>query len=340
MTTDGNTTLTAPSALLHPQWWAWNEQVWGVEAVELSLQHERVAGAVLAGALFRDRRGRVVTPPMNPHLPIVYSPAGLRAKRLDTQSRAWVSIGDQLAEVLTAGRLANAVVLPPGLLDARPFTWNGLRAGLSYTYVVDLPRNASLANSSVAKNIRKSVSRGHRASRSDDWAAILSCLEETEISKGFSHRLSLDDLKRGARLMGPDHFRGYVVRDSSGRVVSGGIRLHHEGHRAVDWVQGTTRRVLADGVNQLMYDYVMRDLHEAGAMGFDLAGANIREVALAKSSWGYPLAPQVTLEAAGLLREARQSIARNPRAARAIDHGRKVAARLPNGRAKQEGCER
>jgi hypothetical protein len=329
MIPDLDRTQSAPSAMLNPHWWAWNEQVWGVQAEEFSLQEEGPAGGLLAGALFRDRRGRIVTPPLNPHLSIAYSLPDRRTRRLDSQSRAWVSMGDQFAKTLKEAGLANSLILPPGLLDARPFTWNGLRATLAFTYLADLPRDGATAHPSVGKNVRKASARGYSAERSGDWLAILSCLRATEASKGFSHRLSVADLRLGARLMGPDHFRGYSVRDSSGRIVSGGIRLHYPGHRALDWVQGTVRSALADGVNQLMYDFVMNDLHTAGAVGFDLAGANIREVALAKSSWGCPLVPQLSVESTGVLRDVKRWLAEKDAARRVVRRCREMAEALP-----------
>ena len=150
-------------------------------------------------------------------------------------------------------------------------------------------------------------------------SAYFGCLRETEVNKGFRHGLDVESLRLAERVMGPETFRGYVVRDSQGHVVSGGIRLHASGHQAVDWVQGASRPALADGVNQLMYDFVMTDLHESGATSFDLAGANIREVAAVKSSWGYPLAPQLRLEQGGVLREVRRAAATSP-AVRRIRH--------------------
>lgn len=310
------------SALLNTDWWAWNEAVWGIRAEEVCIAGERAGAGLISGAVFKNRRGRVVNPPLNPHLPLGYAIPNAKARREDSQSRMWVEVADQLSDSLTTAGIANSIALPPGLLDARPFTWKGLRAGLSYTYLVELPRDATRANTSVGQKIRKAMARGYYAERSDDWQAIWSCLTETEASKGFSHRLALADLRLGADIMGVDSFRGYVVRDATGQAVSGGVRLHSPGHRALDWVQGTLRPALADGVNQLMYDFVMSDLSEAGAIGFDLAGANIREVALAKSSWGYPLVPYVTLEPAGLLPEVRRSLARSARTRRAVHRAR------------------
>jgi hypothetical protein len=327
-----------PTAMLNPQWWAWNEDVWGVRALELDLNDGRPSGDSIRGALYQDRRGRIITPPLNPHLPIAFISSAAQTQRLDTRSRVWLELGGRLAEILSDRGLGADVILPPEATDARPFTWRGLRAQFSYTYLGTLPRDLSLANPSVAQKIRKASSRGYVAERSDDWVAILSCLTETEVSKGFSHRLTLSGLRLGARLMGPECFRGYVVRDTAGRVVSGGVRLHSPGHRALDWVQGTLRHALKDGVNQLMYDFVMRDLEVAGAAGFDFAGANIEPVAAAKSSWGYPLIPQIKLDSPGVGREVRNSLIRMPTVRRAVLQARQVV-QMPGGRGEVQGPE-
>lgn len=59
----------------------------------------------------------------------------------------------------------------------------------------------------------------------------------------------------------------------------------------------------------MMYNYVMTNLHHAGATSFDFPVANIREVALAKGSWGYPLTPQLTVSQTSLVRRIRSSVA-------------------------------
>jgi hypothetical protein len=116
-------------------------------------------------------------------------------------------------------------------------------------------------------------------------------------------------LKLAAGLIGDDSFRGYVVLDPAGVVVSGGVKLHIPDGVAVDWIQGGIRSHLQNGVNQLLYAYVLEDLTAAGAVAFNYAGANIPSVAAAKASWGLPVVPYLTIGAAG-----RRSIAEAVRA--------------------------
>ncbi|MHB1308826.1 MAG: hypothetical protein ACYC23_17240, partial [Limisphaerales bacterium] len=64
---------------------------------------------------------------------------------------------------------------------------------------------------------------------------------------------------------------------------------------AICWSQGTFRRHLPSGVNQLLYAEGNDDLVAASAQWLDLAGANIRSVAEAKAAWGFPLVPYLTI---------------------------------------------
>jgi len=213
---------------------------------------------------------------------------------------------------LAGGKFRTSLLLPPGITDGRPFAWAGMRVGVSYTYAIPLPMDPKAVSSSVRQKIRKAQSGKYSVSRSDDWAGILECLTATEGAKGFSHRIQARDLALGVDLMGEERFRGYLVRDHKGRPVSGGVRLHTPGHHAIDLVQGTQRAVLPDGANQLMYDFVLRDLTDEGATGFDLCGADIPAVAKAKSAWGMPLVPQLSIDGSSVSADIRRAAASSP----------------------------
>jgi hypothetical protein len=135
--------------------------------------------------------------------------------------------------------------------------------------------------------------------RSNDWGLIESCLLATEDAKGFKHDFQQSDMRSAARAVGDEIFRGYVVRSPGGDVVSGGVRILAEGGTSTDFLQGSNREALKFGVNQLMYDYVLADLTSAGATYFDNVGANIKEIGLAKSAWGFPLVPYLQVSQPG-----------------------------------------
>lgn len=281
------------ATLLNPAWLEWNEATWGCTAVRLAVDPTGNGVPSLRVVYYRDRRGRVYQPPANPHIPLV-----LRLTPTDKPWRLtsqWLELGRRLAEVLAGERFAGGLALPPGILDGRPLQVPGLLGLTAYTYVLRFPYLVSQSSSSVRKNIHKAHERGYRAERSDDWAKVVECLRATSVRKGFRHRLDAHSLAEGQRRMGDEYFRGYLVRGPAGEPVAGGVRLHEAGETAVDWLQGADHRYLTHGVNQLMYSFVIDDLTQAGSLGLDLCGANIPEVAKAKSQWGVELAPYIRL---------------------------------------------
>lgn len=302
---------SGPTALLNPDWWEWNERVWGVRASEFEFRASESSDTHLRGAFFTGPNGKAVTPPLMPHIPLGLSGSAGSARRVDSLTREWITLADQFAQELVSKGISNAIVLPSGFLDGRPFAWAGLTLGISYTYVAPLPHALSMTGKSVRAYIRKAPTRGYSVGRSDDWAGIASCLRATEVVKGFRHRLSEHGMQLGERLLGSDSFRGYIVRNAEGRAVAGSIHIHVPGHQAVGLVSGGDRAAMRDGVSQLIDDFVMTDLHEAGATSYDMAGANTRGVAHAKASWGYPLSLQLKISQGGVMREIRSSLARH-----------------------------
>lgn len=301
-----------PTALINEAWYEWNVSVARTTTCSIQVQDPRLSGRSIEGVLYIDRRDRWHTPHLSPHAPLALLDRRDNRPREARDEHTWLELGGELADRLASRRFRTPVILPAGLSDGRPFVWAGLRVGVTYTYAGALPVDVTATNPSVRKNVRKAISRGYTTTRSDDWAGIHECLTATGDAKGFSHRIGIQDLELGASLMGEDSFRGYLVRDQRGLPVSGGVRVHARGHHAVDLFQGTQRRVLSDGVNQLMYDFVLRDLAEAGATGFDFCGADIPAVARAKSAWGLPLVPLLSVDGTGVAEGIRRAAVSSP----------------------------
>jgi len=276
----------------------WVETTWGLRPLRVTYSQPGRLLPRLEGVLYLDKRGAVRNPPLNPYMPFTFYPTNTR--KVDKLTGQWLTVSSLLAEDLATRGLIGSISLPPGMIDGRSLQWKGFNVGIRYTFSVLLPVDSSSADSAVRKRIRKAVEAGYVAERSDDWRAIMICLEQTESAKSFTHRIDVKSLVRASELMGEDSFRGYVVRDSKGTAVSGGVRLHAPDSVAIDWVQGAVRERLPYGVNQLIYAYVLEDLASAGAASFDYGGANIPSVAAAKASWGFPLAPYLTITATDL----------------------------------------
>lgn len=274
-------------------WLTWNEEMWGLKSERVMYTPPGKDLPSLEGVIYMDKRGRVQMPPRNPYLPFKFCTTG--TDRPERMYRQYLEVMSMFADDLKRRGIRGSIALPPDFIDGRPFQWRGMQVGVRYTFVQSLPYDITVADSRVRKRIRKAEAQGYQVERSYDWRDIVGCLLATGEAKGFSHRTGVTEVVRCAELMGSSAFVGHLVRDSEGRPVSGGLRLVAPGGWAIGWSQGTLREHLQNGVHQLLYSLVWEDIYRHGAKMFDWAGANIPAVALAKSAWGCPLVPYLTI---------------------------------------------
>mgnify|MGYP000943308148 CR=1 FL=1 len=272
-------------------WLKWNEEKWNIKAERVVYTKNGKEYPKLEGVLYTNKKGQVLMPPRNPYLPFQFSDSTNKNDRLyvDYQDIMKLFIDDLLRR-----GLYGVLAFPPGFIDARPFQWSNFIVEPRYTFIQDMNTTYEYAKH-IKKNINKALEKEYSVEISSDWNAIADCLRGSEVRKGFSHDTPVEDLKKCSYLLGSDVFRGYLVKDKEGKPVSGGLRLVLKGGITIDWSQGAFYEHLKNGVNQLIYDFVLKDSKEAGARGFDWVGANIPPVALAKSAWGVPLVPYLTI---------------------------------------------
>lgn len=276
-------------------WVEFTQTKWGLDARRL-VYGSPDSGAPFAETLvYTNAAGKLRMPPRTPYCPVNFrSTSTPSPQRI---ARQWLDASQALAREMHDAGFAGAIALDPSVSDVRQWQWLGYRAEVRYTYLFDLPHDLSIASAAVRKNYRKAERAGYTCERTDDFEAALACLSETEARQGFSHGLSAMDLARLQASMGTERCRAYLCRSSTGEPASFRIVLHARGACAVDWIAGTTTSHLRSGSTQLLIKSVLEDLEQAGASGFDHAGANIATVAASKSEWGGTLAPFYVLRA-------------------------------------------
>lgn len=266
-------------------WIEFNEYKWGVKAKRKEFLGGSSGLPRVDAVFYENHKGRLVFPSLNPYMAINFESTGRQPIRHRTLE--WLNVADRVVDEMKQCGVAHEYPLPPGIIDARPWTWAGTRVNVKYTLLVNFPYDIS--NSS--KRVLRAEKSGYRAYRTTNMADIFVCLQETAARKGFEQPLSLEDLKVAANLVGEEHFRGYVCYDPSGTPASAMIMLHQPGEWALAWVMGTPSTHLSSGAAQYLYRETFADLYQAGACGLDLVGANIRGVADAKMEWNPQLVP-------------------------------------------------
>jgi len=279
-------------------WLEFNERRWGVTATPQIYGLENATLPSLTTMLYLDAKRRVLQTPSSPYLPAVFRSSPTDAPyRL---YRQWLQVIDLFAADLSKRAIVRTIGLPPEIVDVRPLLWRRFSVSVRYTVYLNFPYSTAFADHSVRKNARKATEAGYTSSREMDVTAVYECLKATEARQGFSHQITHQDLELIRNLMGDEHCRVYVARTSRGEPAAARVVLHQPGNRAIDWVAGTVGAHLRSGVTQQLIACTLADLEAAGATGFDFAGANHRNVAAAKASWGGVLTPYYVVEAATL----------------------------------------
>ena len=280
---------TLPSPLTLDGWLAFNERKWGVRAERVRYPNEHGA---LSAVLYLDRRGRVLLPRLNPYLPAEYE---VRRTAQYRQVRAWNRAADAFAKDLRDRGLAGTIAFPPPIRDLRAFAWHGLRIGVRYTLIQDLPVSQTSGDPDTRRRARNAAAAGYSCELTDNFSDVLRCVSDTEERQRFRYGLTLDDLRTLQASLG-DGFRAYICRDPAGRPAASRLVLHRPDGEAIDWVNGTEKAQLTTGASQLLISFTLEDLANAGARAFDWEGANIPSIAAAKERWGGRIETWFTVE--------------------------------------------
>ncbi len=290
--------------LFHPGWIEFNEQQWGLEAEHVTLTPDKGDAWRLDTVLYHNRRGRLVTPPRNPYLPIHFECSSERPASINRRKRMALT---RLAERLRETGLGGSLSLSPVADDVRPFEWAQMSARPRFTYHLEIAGREERIDPSARKKARKCRRLDYRCEVSDDYAAVAGCLSGPEARKGFDYRLETAELERLAELMGPDHFVCFLARNARGEPMGTRVCLYASGGHALAWSAGMKTEAMKDGVNNLVAEEALAFFEAQGCTVFDFIGANIPPVAEMKEAWGGRLVCHFVISQRGMRQLAREA---------------------------------
>jgi len=280
------------SVLALEGWLKFNEYKWGVKSLRVRLtENDKESLPAIEAVLYLDKKGRIVQPPLNPYLPVIFYPTPTDKKtRL---YRQWINLSKLLVDEFIKRGVRGAIAFPPEVVDIRQWQWQGFVGEVRYTFYIELPYNIEIADYSERKQIKKAERNGFtcEVATKQTLFEVIECLAETEARQNFSYRLTIRDLEIALELLGEDTFRVYLCRASSGEVASARIVISAPGMRSIDWVAGTKHKFLNLGATQYLIWCILNDISQQGTIGFDFCGANLPTVSAAKADWGGTLTP-------------------------------------------------
>ncbi len=176
----------------------------------------------------------------------------------------------------------------PGIIDARPFKWNGYMVEPIYNYVIDLRKGADFAwkmfkrelrkNISIAQKKEISVSEGSKEELEWIYETIVTRYEEqnrkTSLSKGY-----LIDL---FNTFHPQNMKIFVAK-YNGDIISGAIKICYK-NKLLSWI-GHAKTELRGIPNDLLQWEVIKWAVEHGLEYYELVGANTERLCHYKSKY-------------------------------------------------------
>ncbi len=313
------------SPLFLDGWLEFNRRKWNVQPLRVRYTVNGKDIPAIEAVLYLDKKGRIVMPPRNPYLPVRFLPTS--TKRKGSLERQWLELSGQMAEDFLQRGFRGHISLSPGVLDMREWQWRGIDVSLRYTYVTLLPYDPKVCDSSVGKNIRKATRSQYTVKCTTDWTNVADCLLASELRKNFSYQIAPSDLAMCLELLGDCHLRAYLGASPNGEPASAHLNICASGAVAIDWMAGTKADHLNSGINQMVYEFKIRDLHNFRASAFDFTGANIRPVAAAKSTWGFSLVPYPVISSESMFKKSLRKSFLYPHLLKA----RNIMRRLSNG---------
>ncbi|MBN1851699.1 MAG: hypothetical protein JW829_03215 [Pirellulales bacterium] len=283
------------STLATPEWQTFTEHYWPVKAVPFEYAPRGPNGPMLRVVCYLNRKGRLVLPPYQPHLPLEFKPTPTDAPyRLQRQ---WLEIARLFVDDMISYGIRGEMTFSPVVTDPRPWLWSWFRVSPRFTDFINFPFAIDDTDYRVQQLANKAQQAGFVCRIVSHLPDVMVCLRGSEQRRGLTHAMTLQGLEMARELLGPEAFRAYVCYAPGGEPATGRIVLHRPGGRACDWLAGTVEKHLHSGATQLLIWHMFNDLQEATAIGYNSCGADRKTVAHAKTMWGGRLMTQYNVRA-------------------------------------------
>ena len=193
--------------------------------------------------------------------------------------------------------------LSPDNFDMRPFKHKKVSISPLYTFYIETSQQNYTYNQ--VKNIKKAkkinlniVANSHpdlfshpSPSTSSQYESQilnqLNLLKERMDKKGLWQNSRDKTYRKLLKLsVNKPFIKNYSIYFDQNLIAFRTIITDQKNKSAYDWFTASNNFAMQNGVNSLLMDYVINDLHENGINTFDLCGANIPSIAKFKNDFG------------------------------------------------------
>lgn len=290
--------------LFEKGWVSFNERQWDITAETIEIKPDKGSAWLLRTIFYVDKKGRLVMPDRNSHLPVLFECNSTKPTTIASNKTEAIS---KLAEKVVEKKPKSNLIFSSIIDDVRPFQWAGFNATPRYTYILMLKDWREKADKRLLRHARRAKEQGFYCELTDDIKIIQECLRFSEERKGFSHRVSNENLEFLLGQLGSERLLASVCYSKEGVPVGARLTVCTPGDSAYAWSAGINIDALRAGCNPLLFEFVVDELLKRNCSSLDLVGANIPEVATAKSAFGGQLITYYSVERMTLRNLVKQS---------------------------------
>jgi hypothetical protein len=173
--------------------------------------------------------------------------------------------------------------------DVRPFKWNDFDVTPTYTYILDISRDAETLLSNFSRdarsNIRNTDDDAYEIEEGDADAVnfIIGQIRERHDEQGEEYRITPQFAKSLYHRLPAETVRPYVISVEGERV--GGVLALEYGDTVYRW-QGGAKHDVDVPVNDVLDWHIIQEAKSRGRKRYDLVGANLPRLCKYKSKFG------------------------------------------------------
>jgi hypothetical protein len=188
------------------------------------------------------------------------------------------------------------LVNSPDFIDIRPFTWNGWKSDIHYTYYLDMNNFERNISKDARWTINKVIKSGITTEKSRDISLFYELFRETYMRQGLNPPVS-EKFFRDIFNMLQNQNKGemWIAKTKSGEVAAAEI-IVYDNKRAYRWSAASHTGLRKTGATSLLLYEIFQDLKERGFKEINLMAANTPHLAKFIAQFNPKLVPYYGVE--------------------------------------------
>jgi hypothetical protein len=234
-------------------------------------------------------------PPLTPYGGYIFSPfeSVQVRKNMYIQKKIITAINHEMMKMFNFITLINS----PGLLDIRPFKWQGWKEIVNYCYIFPLSSNIE---QQISKKTRWAINRANKSGivikqkwdKDIFWDLMVKTYHKHEKKPSFSQKMLFSLME-----MIKDNQCGdmWIAETASGDIASAEIFIW-DNQMAYRWSAASNPCYMNTGATSLLIFEIMTHLHKKGLKKFDMMAAGTPNLAKFTSGFNPQLVPYYVLQ--------------------------------------------